>query len=142
VEIWEVIAREEIRRTIGAYTQGGDRFRLEELAACFTEDGALEVDGREPVVGRAAIVAFLSGVPKEDSPGRRIYVRHHVSSIAMSDVTERGATANSYFAVMTPIGLDHWGRYRDRLVPVGDRWLFEHRYVKVEGHSAGSYFGA
>ena len=31
---------------------------------------------------------------------------------------------SSYFAVHTDVGLDHWGRYRDVLIPVDGRWLF------------------
>ena len=59
-ELWELQAREQIRDTIGAYHENGDRFRLEDLAACFTEDGVLEVKGRSPAVGRAAIVEMLT----------------------------------------------------------------------------------
>jgi hypothetical protein len=42
------------------------------------------------------------------------------------------AVSSSYFTVLTEIGLDHDGRYRDTFVPVGDQWLIEHRYVSVD----------
>ena len=47
----------------------------------------------------------------------------------------RGA---SYFFVVTARGPDHWGRYRDVLIPVGDRWLFAHRRIGVDAFSANS----
>jgi len=37
-----------------------------------------------------------------------------------------------YFAVVTHIGLDHIGRYRDTLVPDGDTWRFQHRNVSTD----------
>ena len=34
--------------------------------------------------------------------------------------------------VITEIGLDHYGRYRDLFVPVGDEWLIRHRFVSTD----------
>jgi hypothetical protein len=45
-----------------------------------------------------------------------------------------------YFSALTQIGLDHWGRYRDLLIPVGGRWLFARRDVKVDGYAPLSLF--
>jgi len=144
-ELWELDARERIRDTIAAYHEAGDRYRLEELAACFTEDGVLEIRGEEPCVGRAAIVALLSQRVDGAGGGRggageKFYVRHHVSSVRVASVTRTEAHTTAYFLVMTPIGPDHWGRYRDAFVPVGDRWLFKHRFVAVDDHAPGSRF--
>ena len=138
-ELWELDAREAVRDTIGAYHEAGDRFRLEDLAACFTEDGVLEVKGRAPAVGRAAIVEMLArpGAPPAP-PG--FYVRHHVSSVRFDSVTLGEARTTAYFLVITPIGADHWGRYRDVLVPDGERWRFKHRFVAVDDHADGSWF--
>ena len=41
----ELIARECVRDTYARYNHAGDRGRIEELAACFTVDGILEVKG-------------------------------------------------------------------------------------------------
>ena len=41
----------------------------------------------------------------------------------------------SYFTVFTNVGADHMGRYRDRLVPVGDEWLIAHRFVSTDWHA-------
>jgi hypothetical protein len=40
----------------------------------------------------------------------------------------------SYFTVLTEIGLDHHGRYRDRFVRLDttDLWLIEHRLVSTD----------
>ena len=131
---------------IAAYHEAGDRYRLEELAACFTPRGVLEIKGDEPVVGRAAIVALLGH--RVDGPrsagadgAAKFYVRHHVSSVRFASVTPDEAHTTAYFLVMTPIGVDHWGRYRDTFVPVDDRWLFAHRFVAVARNETGSYFG-
>jgi len=34
--------------------------------------------------------------------------------------------------VVTHIGLDHFGRYRDTLVPDGGTWLIRHRKVSTD----------
>ncbi len=56
----------------------------------------------------------------------------------MTSPTE--ATASSYFLVLTAIGVDHWGRYRDQLAvdPADGAWRFAERRVRVDGSSAGS----
>jgi len=42
------------------------------------------------------------------------------------------ARVATYFTVFTEIGLDHFGRYRDVFVPVGDDWLIRHRFVSTD----------
>jgi hypothetical protein len=46
----------------------------------------------------------------------------------------------SCYTVFSDIGLDHFGRYRDRFVPVGDRWLIAHRIVTMDWRSPQSPF--
>jgi hypothetical protein len=48
------------------------------------------------------------------------------------------AEAWSYFSVFTEIGLDHWGRYADRLVRPGHEWVFALRRVRLDGAVPGS----
>ena len=45
---------------------------------------------------------------------------------------------SSYFLALTNIGVDHWGRYRDVLVPVDGRWLFASREAVADGFSPES----
>ncbi len=156
LELWELSAREACRDTLARYTHAGDRYLLDEFAAAFCEDGVLEIRGTEPVRGRAAIVARFGGhgaataaraAPR--SAGRdpaggsssRI-VRHNVTNIRFESISPSEALVASYFTVFTEIGVDHMGRYRDRLVPVVDDWLIAHRFVSVDWRAPGSTFGA
>ena len=170
MEMWELVARERCRDTLARYTHAGDRYLLEEFGSAFCEDGVLEIRGVEPIVGRAAIVATFSGdtgslqaqmeaavdsppsappattTPSRSSPtsppasGRHI-VRHNVTNIRFESVSPTGITVASYFLVVTRNGVDHVGRYRDRLVPVADDWLIAHRFVSVDWHAPHSLFG-
>jgi hypothetical protein len=142
-DLAELAIREAVRDTIACYTHAGDRGRLEELAAQFTPDGILEVHGSYRYEGRAAIVAGLGGTVsrnRKDAAGTGLppIVRHQVSSIRIHGVTQERAEAESYFAVLSREGLDHWGRYRDVLVPFEGRWLFAHRFVRTDAYAAGS----
>lgn len=152
MELWELATREACRDTLAQYTHSGDRFLLEQMAGAFCEDGVLELRGRPPLVGRRAIIEFLSGgrgqredqireaARAEQSEGPSRLVRHNVTSIRFESVTPTEARLASYFTVFTEIGPDHAGRYRDRLVPVGDRWLLAHRYVTTDWWAPGSRF--
>jgi hypothetical protein len=142
LENWELIARERIRDTVAAYTHSGDRGRVEQLAECFTEDGVLEIKGQETATGRAGIITMLTGVVEHASAaladGRPGIVRHFVTNLRFDEITPQLARTSSYFLVMTANGPDHWGRYRDVLVPVGDRWLITHRLVRLDASAETS----
>jgi hypothetical protein len=62
VEMWELVAREQIRDTLARYNWSGDAGRLDGLAETFCADAVLEVRGVGPLRGRSEIIAFLSGV--------------------------------------------------------------------------------
>jgi hypothetical protein len=147
MELWELVARECCRDTLAQYTHAGDRYRLDEYAAAFCEDGVLEIRGSEPVRGRAAIVERVSTATggrrkaATSSPVPKRIVRHNVTNIRFESVQPDEATVASYFTVFTEIGLDHMGRYRDRLVPVGDRWLIAHRFVSTDWRAPDTTFG-
>jgi hypothetical protein len=143
MELWELTARERIRDTLARYSWAGDALRLEELAAAFCDDGVLEVRGETPLHGRDAIVAFIGGVGARNTGtpatgGTRRIVRHNVANIRFLEVEPTRALVASYFTVLTEIGLDHYGRYRDTLVPVGEEWLIQHRFVSTDWRADGS----
>lgn len=158
MELWELAARELIRDSLALYTWSGDAFRISELAEAFCEEGVLEPRGSEPLRGRAAIVDFLVGVPGAATPndtrddesrraalqaaaaesGVRRIVRHNLANIRFLEVAPEQALVSSYFTVLTEIGLDHYGRYRDTFVPVGERWLIAHRLVSTDWRSPTS----
>lgn len=138
MELWELVAREQVRHTISSYTFGGDRGRLDELAAAFTPDGVLQIGDDDVSTGRAAIIERLSRVVAMDR--HPAHMHHHVSGIHFRSVTQKVIEVASYFLVVTEIGADHWGRYRDTFVPEGDRWLIAHRRVTTDGFAPGSTF--
>jgi hypothetical protein len=140
MELWEFAARESVRQTLADYTAGTDRNRLGDIAACFAPGGALTISGRDPMVGPEAIVAGLGAQVTRfaESSVPLTHVRHHVSSIRFGLVTPDRVEVSSYFLAVTNIGVDHWGRYRDVLVPVGDRWLFASREAAADGFSPES----
>jgi hypothetical protein len=136
MELWELAARERIRDTLARYNWSGDGLRLDDLAQTFCEDGELELRDSE-LRGRAAIVALLGGVVSGPSTaaaesGVKRIVRHNVTNIRFTEVTPQEARVACYFTVLTEIGLDHYGRYRDVFVPVGDDWLIRHRFVSTD----------
>ena len=145
MDLWEVSARESIRETLARYNHAGDSGRVAELAEQFTENGRLLMHGRAPVIGRQGIIDSLGAVVSSNlanavPDGPKPMVRHHVSSVVITDVTPERAKAASYFLVMNRTGPDHWGRYRDELVPIGDRWLIDRREVRVDAQAADSAF--
>jgi hypothetical protein len=145
MELWELIARERIRDTLARYNWSGDALKLDELAEAFCPDGTLEVRGEEPRRGRAEILAYLGGVspgarpvPPDVPAGPKRIVRHVLANVRFLELTPERARVGSYFTVVTEVGLDHYGRYRDELVPVGDEWLLAHRFVSTDWRSPDS----
>jgi SnoaL-like domain len=144
MELWELSAREEIRETLARYHHAGDSGRFEEMAALFAVDGVLEIAGEQTVTGRAAIVEFLTGVNRDvvalsDVP----MLRHYSTNVTITVESATGASARSAFLVLAESGLDHWGRYRDRLVPAdgstGTGWRFALRTVRTDGYAPGGW---
>jgi SnoaL-like domain len=143
MELWELAARERIGDTLACYNWSGDALRLHDLAQTFCEDGELELRGHASIHGRAAIVELLGGAvaapnaTAQASVEGRI-VRHNVTNIRFTELRPDEARLACYFTVFTEIGLDHYGRYRDVFVPVGDGWLIRHRFVSTDWSAAES----
>jgi SnoaL-like domain len=132
--MWELVARERIRDTLARYNWSGDAGRLADLTETFCADGVLEIRGLEPLRGRSEIGAFLGGVTDNigvEAAVKRI-VRHNVANVLFTGLAPERAQVASYFTVVTHVGLDHFGRYRDTLVPVGDTWLIKQRKVSTD----------
>jgi hypothetical protein len=144
VEIWELVAREQIRDSLARYNWSGDAGRPDGLAETFCADGVLEIRGLEPLRGRPEIVAFLRGVTGNvaiDAFQKSVVkpvVRHNIANVLFTGLTPEEAHVSSYFTVVTHIGLDHFGRYRDIFVPDGGTWLIKHRKVSTDWAAADS----
>ncbi|MGO9508539.1 MAG: nuclear transport factor 2 family protein [Mycobacterium sp.] len=144
METWELVAREQIRDTLARYNWSGDAGRLDGLADTFCADGTLEIRGLEPLRGRSEIVAFLGGVTgnvASSAPSKTLVkpvVRHNIANVLFTGLAPEEAHVCSYFTVITHIGLDHFGRYRDVFVPDGGTWLIKHRKVSTDWAAADS----
>ncbi|HEX5614277.1 MAG TPA: nuclear transport factor 2 family protein [Acidimicrobiia bacterium] len=136
----ELHAREAIRETIAQYAWNADAGRFDALAELFTPDGVLEIDGEPVVTGRAAIREYLHDVGRHlGAHSMASLIRHHTSNVTIELRDATSADAQCYFLVVTEAGVDHWGRYRDRLVAHGDAWRFAHRQVRTDGVTPGGW---
>lgn len=132
MEIWELVARERIRDTLARYNWAGDAGDSGGLADTFCAEGVLEIRGMEPLRGRAAIASFLGRVDVAGQADVKPVVRHNLTNVLFTGLTRDTAHVSSYFTVVTHVGLDHFGRYRDTLVADGDSWLIKHRKVSTD----------
>lgn len=139
MEIWELVVRECIRDTVARYNHAGDSGRFDDMVACFTEAGELTIVGSTEHFGRPALRDFFSGVGANAQPGFT-HLRHCVTNLLIDVESPETATARSYFQVITDIGVDHWGRYRDRFVLADGGWRIAQRSVKTDGYAPNSFF--
>src|SRR5579862_1783495 len=114
----EMLAREAIRDTISRYTMAGDRLKVDDYVACFTEDGVMETQHPNPEFafryeGRAAILAWQSRWLERTRSGERVhqasFVRHHLSTCQIDLIGADSAKARTYWVAWTDIGPDHAG---------------------------------
>ncbi len=123
----QVKARAIIQQRLAACTQAGDARKADDYAACFTEDGVLQLDAA--IEGREAIRQWMAAPspipqPKSGVPG---FVSHHLTTCRIDFTGEATATARTYWLVTSAAGLDHNGYYVDDLRKVGEDWLIAHR---------------
>jgi len=135
----ELLAREAIRKTIARYTEAGDAGRYEDLIHCYAEDGAFEIANGH-WTGRVAIEQALRTMRRARDEDAPLLQRHHLGTCYIEMVGHQEARAITYFTVISQGGLDHAGRYLDRLVNRDGNWQFAHRKVVVEWHSPNSGF--
>ena len=123
----ERIARAAIADTLAACTQAGDARKADAYAACFAEDGILDLGER--IDGREAIRLWMAAPsvipqPKGPSPG---FVSHHLTTCRIELTSERTAKVRTYWLVITAIGVDHSGYYDDRFSKIDETWLIAYR---------------
>src|SRR5262245_22519968 len=124
----ELIAREEIRRTLAQYNISGDANDSDGYAGAFAEDGVLE-SADFTITGRAQIRDWKEARTK-NPPAR--FVRHNLTTCQIEITGAETATARTYFVVFTEIGADHNGYYSDQFRKAGDRWLIAHRKIWLD----------
>ena len=143
MELWEVIAREEIRDLVTRYNSNSDTGRFPQLLELFDDTSVMTIDDGAPYSGTSEIInIFTNAKGRLDSVDVPKYIRHYVATHQIDIESETAARGRCYFAVLTHIGLDHWGRYIDTYKKVNGKWLFDTRKVFVDGTSAGSTFVA
>ena len=142
MEAEEIADREGIRATVARYTVHGDRGNVTELVDCFTDDGVLELTGEWRAEGRTEILARTSTVTGDTRTRTRPLLRHHLAT-HYAELTGPGeANATTYFTAYTEIGVDHIGRYVDRLRRVEHEWRFVHRRVAVDWWAPDTIYGS
>lgn len=144
----DLLARESIRHTIASYTMAGDRLKVDDFAAVFTEDAILETEGVPEHdsfchEGRQAIRQWMERWREGASSGgegvhQATFVRHHLATCLIDIVDDSHAHARTYWTAYTDIGPDHAGYYVDTLRKEGDRWLIAWRRIRLDWRSDGS----
>jgi len=138
--VQRAVDRASIADNMALYAHGVDEARYDLVSSSFVEDGVLHVPNMPSLVGRENIRDTLAAAGlKRREAGGQIFQRHSLS-LSRLDINGDTASGETYFHVMTELGLDHSGRYVDRLVRCGDGWLFAERTVFVEYIQAQSRF--
>ena len=145
MEQWEQQeALEGVRRTLGRYVIATDSGAYEEFFSLFTDDGEFVLpDGSVGVgpTGVAALLAEKGAAYKPIEVWEPAFMRHHTTTIDIEVVSPTEATVEAYFMVCTDRGLDHWGRWVDRLVREADGcWRFRRREVHTEASYPESWY--
>jgi hypothetical protein len=135
-----MLARIAIQHTLSVYNSSGDQGRIEALAQAFTPQGVLEVPG-DRFEGRAAIVAFLSGIAAGGGETELRGSRHNLTTSRIEFDDAAAARGWTYFFVMRAGVVIQSGVYIDRFEKLDAEWLIAHRRVKVEFSAASSATG-
>jgi hypothetical protein len=151
MDLNELLDREGIRKTLATYTMSGDRLRVDEFIATFTEDAVFESEGvtNEKAfryVGRDAIRSFISnwgrGAHEAQPVHRATFIRHHLSTCQIDLTGAETAKCRTYWVAYTNLGPDHCGYYLDEFSKVGGKWLIAHRRVREDWMARDSLYTA
>jgi hypothetical protein len=145
-----MIARDAIRDTLAKYNISGDRLKVDDYVSCFTQDGVIEAEHRDPAMafryeGRAAIRAWQQRWLDRAMAGEAVhgasFARHHLTTSKIDVTSPETARARTYWIAWTDVGPDHAGTYDDTFRKVGEDWLIAHRRVREDWRSETSLFG-
>jgi hypothetical protein len=137
----EMRAREAIRYTLELYNRNADSADYDRHCEVFQADAQMIVQNRSPLKGVEAIVgAMKAGAEKRGASVSGCFQRHNLTTTMIEFTSKSEATVITYILVVTEIGLDHAGRYDDRFVKQGDRWLIARRRATMEWANPQSRF--
>jgi uncharacterized protein (TIGR02246 family) len=126
---------EMIRRKIAEYANMNDGQDVEGFAALFAADGRFVSSTSGVVSGHEAIKRFVQGTFAQKGPhGRAQHVYTNAVINVDGDTADAVVDCVEYRRVApdAPWHIHQIGKYHDRFVKQGERWLFsEIRYVKV-----------
>lgn len=139
--MWELAARESIRDLVARYNANGDAGRFAQVRELFSAEATMDIGDGRVYRGRDEVMTIFTRTKEGTGATSGLtHVRHTTSTHQIDLVDPHSATGRLYFAVLTDVGLDHWGRYVDRYLVEDDRWKFASRVVTVDGWSADSLF--
>jgi SnoaL-like domain len=122
-----------------SYQYLADTGKVERLAQLFAPDGVLDI-GTERFTGPDEILGLFTRTSGQFADADFLPARHHLSSIYVEPQPDGTAKTYACFQFIGTRGLDHWGTYRDVVVPTdGGGWRFKHRRVITEGFAPGSH---
>lgn len=137
--------RVQIHYTMAVYCNSVDGGDVDGVVSAFTDDAQLELSSGTKVRGKAAIRAFYLPVIGPDRPDRAAgepipLLRHNLTTSRVEFIDDNTAQGWTYFMTLTRHGLDHAGRYVDRLARQGERWLLDDRRILVEWYGSPSWY--
>jgi hypothetical protein len=138
-----MLTREAIRRTAALYTRAVDNRRYEELRNVFFADATIAVQGGAELRGIEQIIAaFEAGAEKRGAAAAGNFQRHNLTTSMIEQIDRDHATAIHYVLVVTELGFDHAGMYRDLFRRNDDKWLIAEREARMEWVRPDSRFAA
>lgn len=122
--------RAAIQNLLATAAQTGDTRKADDYAACFTEDGVLQLpdishEGREAVRSFMGGAKIINNPPPPDQPPS--FISHNLTTCRIEFTGQGTAEARTYWIVMSAVGPDHSGFYVDKLRKVDGTWLIAHR---------------
>lgn len=126
---------EGVRRAQSAYAEAIDAGRSDDVAAVFTEDGVVDVEGMDPLVGRETIRRTYAGW---DPAGSQ---RHLIANLHVTAWNEQEATATADVVLLKQgdggWGISLVGRYEDTVRNEDGVWRFARRTTRFAGGAPG-----
>jgi hypothetical protein len=137
VDSAELRTRIGVADLMGRYQFLADSGKIRQLSQLFTDDAVFR-NNRGEAVGPDGVLAFFLDTKDSFIAANFMPARHHLSSLKVDPQEDGSATTYACFQFIGTRGLDHWGTYRDVVVPVDGSWKFARREAIVEGCVADS----